>query len=132
MPRLALPKMDGTVESFEMPKSAPFPVAGGTRNRIVYAAAHVVGCQDSPQSIDWDATLQFREHLWDCDLGVAEAMDTAQRGMGLSWLQARELIQRTLSASTKRTVGYLIQIRTVLKTLVRLMLSLSSLLVKRL
>ena len=94
--------MDGTLETFEIPASTPFPVTGGTRNRIVYAAAHVVGCQDLPQVIDWDATLQFREHLWDCDLGVAEAMDTAQRGMGLSWLQARELIQRTLSASTKR------------------------------
>jgi len=102
MPRLTLPKIDGTLETFDMPESLPFPVAGGTRNRIVYAAAHVVGCYDLPQVIDWDATLQFREYLWDCDLGVAEAMDTAQRGMGLSWLQARELIQRTLSASAKR------------------------------
>ena len=56
--------MDGTLETFEIPASTPFPVAGGTRNRIVYAAAHVVGCQDLPQVIDWDATLQFREHLW--------------------------------------------------------------------
>ena len=46
-------------------------------------------------SIDWDSTLRFREHLWAHGFGVAEAMDTAQRGMGLSAGQARELISRS-------------------------------------
>jgi hypothetical protein len=45
--------------------------------------------------IDWESTMRFREHLWAHGFGVAEAMDTAQRGMGLSWAQARELIARS-------------------------------------
>jgi hypothetical protein len=61
--------------------------------RRVYAAAHVAACD--AETIDWDATLRFREHLWAHGFGVAEAMDTAQRGMGLSWVQARELIARS-------------------------------------
>ena len=61
--------------------------------RVAFAAAHVVADQDD--SIDWDATLRFRHHLWDHGLAVAEAMDTAQRGMGLDWPAARELIART-------------------------------------
>ncbi len=61
--------------------------------RSVYAAAHVAAFPDG--RIDWDATLRFREHLWAHGFGVAEAMDTAQRGMGLSAGQARELISRS-------------------------------------
>ena len=61
--------------------------------RVAFAAAHVVANQDD--GIDWDATLRFRHHLWDHGLAVAEAMDTAQRGMGLDWPAARELIART-------------------------------------
>jgi hypothetical protein len=53
--------------------------------------------------IDWESTLRFREHLWRHGFGVAEAMDTAQRGMGLSWAQARDLI--TLSAGRARACG---------------------------
>jgi Protein of unknown function (DUF993) len=61
--------------------------------RRVYAAAHIAA---SPAgAIDWDSTLRFRDHLWAHGFGVAEAMDTAQRGMGLSWEQARELIARS-------------------------------------
>lgn len=72
----------------------------GERSRIFYAAPHVVASPLSGGSlpaneIDWDATAVFREHLWDQGLGVAEAMDTAQRGMGLDWAAARELIKRT-------------------------------------
>ena len=52
-------------------------------------------------TIDWEATLRFREHLWAHGFGVAEAMDTAQRGMGLSWAQARELIARSAVASAR-------------------------------
>ena len=66
-------------------------------SRKVFAAAHVaaVAGPDGVPVIDWESTLGFREHLWAYGFGVAEAMDTAQRGMGLSWEQARELIART-------------------------------------
>jgi hypothetical protein len=67
------------------------------RSRRVFAAAHVAAAPgpDGRPVIDWESTLRFREHLWAHGFGVAEAMDTAQRGMGLSWAQARELIART-------------------------------------
>ena len=70
----------------------PFPEkAGGPFNRVALAAAHVVAdplADIDPWldvAIDWDRTIAYREHLWDLGLGVAEAMDTAQRGMGLDW-----------------------------------------------
>jgi hypothetical protein len=74
----------------------------------VFSAAHVVAdplraAQDAPAAIDWDATLAFRRHLWSHGLGVAEAMDTAQRGMGLDWAGAAELIRR--SSAEARAVG---------------------------
>jgi hypothetical protein len=53
-------------------------------------------------AIDWDKTIAFREHLWDLGLGVAEAMDTAQRGMGLDWPTSLELIQRSVEAAKAR------------------------------
>jgi len=77
-------------------------------NRIAYSAAHVVADARAPgdpwlqAAIDWDTTLAYRHHLWSLGLGVAEAMDTAQRGMGLDWAASRELISRTLQAA--RTV----------------------------
>ena len=61
--------------------------------RVAFAAAHVAAGED--HRVDWEATLAFRRHLWELGLGVAEAMDTAQRGMGLDWPTARELIRRT-------------------------------------
>ena len=61
--------------------------------RVAFAAAHVAAGADG--EIDWEATLAFRRHLWSCGLGVAEAMDTAQRGGALDWPLARELIRRT-------------------------------------
>ena len=61
--------------------------------RVAFAAAHVAAGLDG--AIDWRATLDFRHHLWQHGLGVAEAMDTAQRGMGLDWPTARELIRRS-------------------------------------
>ncbi|MFJ4406390.1 MULTISPECIES: dihydrodipicolinate synthase family protein [unclassified Streptomyces] len=78
------------------------------RSRVVYSAAHVVAdplrtAADEPAAVDWDATLAFRRHLWSHGLGVAEAMDTAQRGMGLDWAGAAELIRR--SAAEARAVG---------------------------
>jgi hypothetical protein len=75
----------------------PFP-------RVALAAAHVVADPLAEQDpwldarIDWDRTIAFRPHLWSLGLGVAEAMDTAQRGMGLDWVAAQELIRRSLDA----------------------------------
>jgi hypothetical protein len=73
------------------------------RSRIPYAAVHVVAdpladvSPISPAVIDWERTLAFRRHIWSYGLGVAEAMDTAQRGMGLDWQAAKELIQRSVA-----------------------------------
>ena len=78
-------------------------------SRIAYAAAHVVAdplaenVPGAPAVLDWDATLAFRHHLWRNGLGVAEAMDTAQRGMGLDYPAVRELVRR--SAAEARSVG---------------------------
>ncbi|SEF62798.1 Protein of unknown function [Thermomonospora echinospora] len=82
------------------PRAHPRPSSPLT-SRIAYAAAHVVAdpfadnTPGSPAAVDWEATLAFRRHLWAYGLGVAEAMDTAQRGMGLDWPAARELIGRS-------------------------------------
>ncbi|MEU4228172.1 dihydrodipicolinate synthase family protein [Nonomuraea sp. NPDC026600] len=81
------------------------PAAG----RVVYAAAHVVAdplgdnTPGSPAAVDWDATLRFRRHLWSHGLRVADAMDTAQRNMGLDWAATKELIRR--SADEARSFG---------------------------
>ena len=85
----------------EGPLVIPSPGWAGSypppRARRVYAAAHVAAFD--AERIDWEATLRFREHLWAHGFGVAEAMDTAQRGMGLSWDLARELIARSASGA---------------------------------
>jgi hypothetical protein len=87
-------RLSGTPIPFEKHAASDFP-------RIAYAAAHVVAdplASNDPwltPAIDWDTTLRFRHRLWDLGLGVAEAMDTAQRGMGLSWTEAQELIRRS-------------------------------------
>lgn len=76
--------------------------------RVAFAAAHVVAdplADNDPwltPAIDWERTLAFRHRLWDLGLGVAEAMDTAQRGMGLGWPEARELIRRALAEAAGR------------------------------
>src|SRR3954469_8937784 len=81
----------------------------GWRTRGAYAAAHVVprvsgeNVPGAPADVDWDATLAFRHHLWSWGLGVADAMDTAQRNMGLDPVATRELIAR--SADAARSVG---------------------------
>ncbi|MEE1743124.1 dihydrodipicolinate synthase family protein [Streptomyces sp. JV184] len=94
------------------PRTTPLDLAPGTgplSSRTVFSAAHVVAdpyadiSPDSPAAVDWDATLAFRRHLWSHGLGVAEAMDTAQRGMGLDWAGASELIRR--SAAEAKAVG---------------------------
>lgn len=77
-------------------------------SRIAYSAAHVVAdplANNDPwltPAIDWDTTLAFRHRMWDLGLGVAEAMDTAQRGMGLSWTDAQELIRRAQAEARTR------------------------------
>ncbi|PWU50325.1 dihydrodipicolinate synthase family protein [Micromonospora sp. S4605] len=74
-------------------------------SRVAYAAAHVVAdpraenVPGAPAAVDWDATLAFRRHLWSYGFGVAEAMDTAQRGMGLDYPTARELVRRSAAAA---------------------------------
>ncbi|GED86910.1 dihydrodipicolinate synthase family protein [Streptomyces sp. 6-11-2] len=107
---IRLPGAGGTLRTYE-PRTEPLAPAPGTpfTSRTVFSAAHVVAdpfadvSPDSPAAVDWDATLAFRRHLWAHGLGVAEAMDTAQRGMGLDWAGAAELIRR--SAAEARGVG---------------------------
>ncbi|MCW5237730.1 dihydrodipicolinate synthase family protein [Verminephrobacter eiseniae] len=110
---IRLPQIDGSVKTYDLKASpiAPAPAARpGPFNRSVYAAAHVVvnpwatvDPWDAAPVIDWDSTLAFREHLYRLGFKVAEAMDTAQRGMGLDWPVARELIQRSIGHA--RAVG---------------------------
>ena len=106
MPTLNLPTTTGgTIAPYTTRPPKKFPKAEKPFNRIAYAAAHVVADPladanpwlDAP--IDWDATIAFRRHLWSLGLGVAEAMDTAQRGMGMSWPDSLELIRRSLDAA---------------------------------
>src|SRR6476620_1384109 len=106
---ISLPTRDRTFtpyttgEPIVLPKGAPPKL-----NRVADAAAHVVAdpLADSDPwldaAVDWDKTIAFREYLWDLGLGVAEAMDTAQRGMGLDWNGAKELIRRALEAARRR------------------------------
>ncbi|MGV1757028.1 dihydrodipicolinate synthase family protein [Rhizobium sp. A22-96] len=110
---LRLPTVGGTLADFTIsnaPLSAPEKPASGHRfNRVAYAAAHIVVdplADNDPwldRNIDWERTIAFREYLWDLGLGVAEAMDTAQRGMGLDWAGAKELIAHAQSAARNRS-----------------------------
>ncbi|MCX4726488.1 dihydrodipicolinate synthase family protein [Streptomyces sp. NBC_01306] len=100
----------GTYAYTPRTEPAAFTVGGAPlASRTVFSAAHVVAdpcadvSPDGPPAVDWDATLAFRRHLWSHGLGVAEAMDTAQRGMGLDWPVAAELIRR--SAAEARSAG---------------------------
>jgi hypothetical protein len=96
---LRLPRPGGQLESFTVRSISQPRIAGNFTCRTAYAAAHVVAdplaCSVNA-AIDWDATLAFRRHLWAHGFAVAEAMDTAQRGMGLDWGAARELIARSV------------------------------------
>ena len=104
MASINLPRADGTVERYATGPASPFPLTStAALPRTVYAAAHVVAdparSADPWQApvVDWDATLKFRHHLWGLGLKIAEAMDTSQRGMGLDWSGAKELIRRSLA-----------------------------------
>ncbi|MFH5823688.1 dihydrodipicolinate synthase family protein [Georgenia sp. AZ-5] len=109
-PSVALPRPDGTLVPHRLgaPGAWTRPSAA-LAARTAYAAAHVVpratadNTPGRPAELDWDATLAFRHHLWSYGLGVAEAMDTAQRGMGLDWPAAAELIRR--SSAEARAAG---------------------------
>jgi hypothetical protein len=105
MPTLNLPVAGGRLERYTTRPARHFPAAETPFNRIAYAAAHVVAdpmADAEPwldAAIDWDRTIAFRRHLWSLGLGVAEAMDTAQRGMGIDWPTSLELIARSLDAA---------------------------------
>lgn len=110
MATLRLPTARFTVEDYRVGPASPFPAAvTGTFPRIAYAAAHVVAdplADIAPWqgvAVDWDATLAFRRHLWGLGFKIAEAMDTSQRGMGLDWPTALELIRR--STAEARTIA---------------------------
>jgi hypothetical protein len=103
--RIHLPTAEGTLESFALSEPRAYPdQAQGAFNRVALAAAHVVADAAAAGDpwldckLDWDKTIAIREYLWDLGLGVAEAMDTAQRGMGLDWPTSLELIRRAVQA----------------------------------
>ena len=102
--RVRLPRQGGGVYDYAVKGEFLYADSGAaSRSRIPYAAVHVVAdaladvSPISPAAIDWERTLAFRRHIWSYGLGVAEAMDTAQRGMGLDWDAARELIKRSVA-----------------------------------
>ena len=100
--RITLP---GRAQPLDVPAPAWAPGYPPPASRRVYAAAHVASV-DGGDLIDWEATLRFRDHLWSYGFAVAEAMDTAQRGMGLPWPAARELITSTAErAAARRAAG---------------------------
>src|SRR4029453_13312617 len=102
--QIRLPQADGNVKPYELKARPIRPESRALSfNRAVYAAAHVVvdpfatvDPWDASPCVDWDKTLAFREHLYRLGFKVAEAMDTAQRGMGVDWPVARELIRGSL------------------------------------
>ena len=107
---ISLPTTEGTLENYSLREPTTFEKHTGRRlptsfSRIAYAAAHVVADPRKEvdpwlqTAVDWDATIKYRRYLWSLGLGVAEAMDTAQRGMGLDWPTSLELIQRSIDAA---------------------------------
>jgi hypothetical protein len=103
---LRLPTTGRGIAAYRMGAPSAFPdKAAGPFNRTAFAAAHIVSDplrEHDPwltASIDWDATIAYRRHLWRLGFSVAEAMDTAQRGMGLDWPNALELIRRSAAAA---------------------------------
>ncbi|MBP7669802.1 MAG: dihydrodipicolinate synthase family protein [Ferrovibrio sp.] len=105
MPTLNLPVAAGKLAPYTLQQPKAFPVSKPPFSRIAFAAAHVVAdplADHDPwltPAVDWDRTIAFRRHLWSLGFGVAEAMDTAQRGMGLDWKDALELVRRSLDAA---------------------------------
>ena len=91
-------------------KADPLPIRKPKKafNRVAFAAAHVVADAlanadpSGPPALDWEKTLAYRRHLLDLGFGIAEAMDTSQRGMGLDWPRALDLITRSLADAGPR------------------------------
>ena len=119
MTSLILPSEDGGTREYRLQGATPWarPTAPLTARRA-YAAAHVIpevladNTPGAPAHLDWDATMAYRHELWSYGLGVADAMDTAQRGMGLDWAATQQLIKRTgveaasvVSANNPATAG---------------------------
>ncbi|MEM9224590.1 MAG: DUF993 family protein, partial [Pseudomonadota bacterium] len=111
MATLNLPTAGRTLAPYTTGEPLDFAALSGADtkfNRVAFAASHVVAdpfADNDPwltPAIDWERTIAFRHYLWDLGLGVAEAMDTAQRGMGLSWENAQELIRHALAAARGR------------------------------
>ena len=102
---IRLPAANGGMEDYPVREPRRFARPAREFTRVALAAAHVVADPLSIRepwleaAIDWEATIAYRRHLWSWGLGVAEAMDTAQRGMGLDWPSSLELIRRTLDAA---------------------------------
>jgi hypothetical protein len=103
--KINLPTDAGRLETFILSEPRAYPdKASAAFNRVAFSAAHVVAdarAANDPwldSTIDWDQTLRYREYLWGLGMGVAEAMDTAQRGMGLDWPTSLELITRAVKA----------------------------------
>ena len=104
--KIALPTADGRIEAHTLNPPRAFPARPARAfTRIAYSAAHVVADPRATTdpwldaAIDWEATIAYRRYLWSLGLGVAEAMDTAQRGMGLDWPTSLRLIEKTLDAA---------------------------------
>ncbi|MCX7372556.1 MAG: dihydrodipicolinate synthase family protein, partial [Alphaproteobacteria bacterium] len=104
MTTLSLPTPEG-MRPYTLGAPRAFPRATPPFPRVALAAAHVVADTMAEQDpwldakVDWDRTIAFRKHLWSLGLGVAEAMDTAQRGMGLDWVAAQQLIRLSIDAA---------------------------------
>ncbi|MFB3164479.1 dihydrodipicolinate synthase family protein [Neobacillus sp. 179-J 1A1 HS] len=108
--KLKLLRANGSFEYYEPGNTASFEIpAKKFQSRTAFSAAHVVcdplavACPLGNPQIHWEDTLSYRRYLWSMGLSVAEAMDTAQRGMGLSWEGAKELIRR--SSAEANAVG---------------------------
>ena len=107
LPTINLPMGERQLKPYSLHAPLELPARGGPPvfNRVAYSAAHVVADPFSGvnpwlgTALDWDATIEYRRYLWSLGLGVAEAMDTAQRGMGLDWPTSLELIGRSLDAA---------------------------------
>ncbi len=99
-----LPLYEGLTTSYTLHEPRQFNIPSRPfTSRVAFAAVHIVADPARAQvganavAIDWDATLAYRRHLWSLGFSVAEAMDTAQRGMGLDWTAAQELIRRSVA-----------------------------------
>ncbi len=93
MTQIELPLAEGGTRAYALGEPKAYAPAGPFQTRIAFAAAHVIA---NGTAIDWPATMAYRRHLWSYGFGVAEAMDTAQRGMGLDWPTAKELIRHSI------------------------------------